>query len=120
MDYQIKPDTLNKIKWVGHNLKLTCQSTLPFSVQVYFIAKQIPLERIPLKASTSFPPFFQHKKRVLVLLCQLASGEVFGPDQPIALKLLGSERSLQALEGMSLNYCCAIYGPVCISFKQYI
>lgn len=30
---------------------------------------------------------------------QLASGEVFGPDQPIALKLLGSERSFQALEG---------------------
>ncbi|RXH93136.1 hypothetical protein DVH24_013712 [Malus domestica] len=29
---------------------------------------------------------------------QLASGEVFGPDQPIALKLLGSERSFQALE----------------------
>jgi hypothetical protein len=30
---------------------------------------------------------------------QLASGEVFGQDQPIALKLLGSERSFQALEG---------------------
>lgn len=34
--------------------------------------------------------------------CQIASGEVFGPDQPIALKLLGSERSLQALEGTVL------------------
>jgi hypothetical protein len=33
------------------------------------------------------------------LLFKLASGEVFGPDQPIALKLLGSERSIQALEG---------------------
>ncbi|XP_065857013.1 malate dehydrogenase [NADP], chloroplastic-like [Euphorbia lathyris] len=32
------------------------------------------------------------------LLFKLASGEVFGPDQPIALKLLGSERSVQALE----------------------
>jgi len=32
-------------------------------------------------------------------LCQIASGEVFGPDQPVALKLLGSERSIQALEG---------------------
>ncbi|KAH9627065.1 hypothetical protein KSS87_023753 [Heliosperma pusillum] len=31
---------------------------------------------------------------------QLASGEVFGPNQPVALKLLGSERSLQALEGI--------------------
>lgn len=36
-----------------------------------------------------------------VLISQLASGEVFGPDQPIALRLLGSERSIQALEGMS-------------------
>ncbi|KAF4354403.1 hypothetical protein F8388_027337 [Cannabis sativa] len=33
------------------------------------------------------------------LLFKLAAGEVFGPDQPIALKLLGSERSIQALEG---------------------
>lgn len=33
---------------------------------------------------------------------QLASGEVFGQDQPIALKLLGSERSFQALEGKRL------------------
>lgn len=36
-------------------------------------------------------------------MIQLASGEVFGSDQPIALKLLGSERSFQALEGMVLN-----------------
>ncbi|GJN04286.1 hypothetical protein PR202_ga21822 [Eleusine coracana subsp. coracana] len=33
------------------------------------------------------------------LLFKLASGEVFGPDQPIALRLLGSERSFEALEG---------------------
>lgn len=39
----------------------------------------------------------------LALLWQLASGEVFGPNQPIALKLLGSERSFQALEGMLLS-----------------
>lgn len=37
-----------------------------------------------------------------VLVYQLASGEVFGPNQPIALKLLGSQRSIQALEGMSV------------------
>ncbi|KAK7858882.1 malate dehydrogenase [NADP], chloroplastic-like [Quercus suber] len=37
------------------------------------------------------------------LLFKLASGEVFGPDQPIALKLLGSERSFQALEGLFLK-----------------
>ncbi|XP_047335262.1 malate dehydrogenase [NADP], chloroplastic [Impatiens glandulifera] len=37
------------------------------------------------------------------LLFKLASGEVFGPDQPIALKLLGSERSLQALEGVAME-----------------
>lgn len=34
---------------------------------------------------------------------QLASGEVFGLDQPIALKLLGSERSIQALEGKTFK-----------------
>ncbi|XP_073036977.1 malate dehydrogenase [NADP], chloroplastic-like isoform X2 [Primulina eburnea] len=33
----------------------------------------------------------------------LASGEVFGPNQPIALKLLGSQRSIQALEGVAME-----------------
>ncbi|KAI4352665.1 hypothetical protein L6164_006893 [Bauhinia variegata] len=37
------------------------------------------------------------------LLFKLASGEVFGPDQPIALKLLGSEKSFQALEGVAME-----------------
>ncbi|KAF8039129.1 hypothetical protein BT93_B1623 [Corymbia citriodora subsp. variegata] len=37
------------------------------------------------------------------LLFKLASGQVFGPDQPIALKLLGSERSFQALEGVAME-----------------
>ncbi|KAL0646911.1 hypothetical protein Bca4012_045202 [Brassica carinata] len=37
------------------------------------------------------------------LLFKLASGAVFGPDQPIALKLLGSERSIQALEGVAME-----------------
>ncbi|CAN1339644.1 Malate dehydrogenase [NADP], chloroplastic [Linum perenne] len=37
------------------------------------------------------------------LLFKLASGEVFGPDQPIALRLLGSERSFQALEGVAME-----------------
>ncbi|CAN6806624.1 unnamed protein product [Brassica oleracea] len=37
------------------------------------------------------------------LLFKLASGSVFGPDQPIALKLLGSERSIQALEGVAME-----------------
>lgn len=39
------------------------------------------------------------KSMLMNLKFQLASGEVFGPEQPIALKLLGSERSFQALEG---------------------
>ncbi|KAL4575252.1 hypothetical protein LXL04_022094 [Taraxacum kok-saghyz] len=38
-----------------------------------------------------------------ILKSQLASGEVFGPDQPIALKLLGSERSFGALEGVAME-----------------
>ncbi|KAL5995211.1 hypothetical protein ACLOJK_025269 [Asimina triloba] len=39
----------------------------------------------------------------------LASGEVFGPDQPIALKLLGSERSFQALEGVAMELEDSLY-----------
>ncbi|KAG9453020.1 hypothetical protein H6P81_005924 [Aristolochia fimbriata] len=34
----------------------------------------------------------------------VASGEVFGPDQPIALKLLGSEKSFQAVEANALQW----------------
>ncbi|XP_048601700.1 malate dehydrogenase [NADP], chloroplastic-like [Brassica napus] len=37
------------------------------------------------------------------LLFKLASGSVLGPNQPIALKLLGSERSIQALEGVAME-----------------
>lgn len=37
------------------------------------------------------------------LLFKLASGEVFGKDQPIALALLGSERSRGALEGVAME-----------------
>ncbi|KAG0612388.1 hypothetical protein M758_6G023500 [Ceratodon purpureus] len=37
------------------------------------------------------------------LLFKLASGEVFGQDQPIALNLLGSERSREALEGVAME-----------------
>lgn len=37
------------------------------------------------------------------LLFKLASGEVFGQDQPIALNLLGSERSRGALEGVAME-----------------
>lgn len=37
------------------------------------------------------------------LLFKIASGEVFGPNQPVALKLLGSERSIQALEGVAME-----------------
>ncbi|TXG49414.1 hypothetical protein EZV62_025289 [Acer yangbiense] len=37
------------------------------------------------------------------LLFKLASGEVFGADQPIAMKLLGSERSFEALEGVAME-----------------
>ncbi|GMP68547.1 hypothetical protein CsSME_00028134 [Camellia sinensis var. sinensis] len=43
------------------------------------------------------------------LLFKLASGEVFGRDQPIALKLLGSERSFQALEGVAMELEDSLY-----------
>ncbi|KAF8675229.1 hypothetical protein HU200_047898 [Digitaria exilis] len=43
------------------------------------------------------------------LLFKLASGEVFGPDQPIALRLLGSERSFQALEGVAMELEDSLY-----------
>ncbi|GAV64749.1 Ldh_1_N domain-containing protein/Ldh_1_C domain-containing protein [Cephalotus follicularis] len=43
------------------------------------------------------------------LLFKLASGEVFGPDQPITLKLLGSERSFEALEGVAMELEDSLY-----------
>ncbi|GAB2276828.1 Malate dehydrogenase, cytoplasmic [Dionaea muscipula] len=43
------------------------------------------------------------------LLFKLASGEVFGPNQPVALKLLGSERSFEALEGVAMELEDSLY-----------
>ena len=40
---------------------------------------------------------------------QLASGEVYGKDQPIALMLLGSERSYGALEGVAMELEDSLY-----------
>ena len=37
------------------------------------------------------------------LLFKIASGEVYGQDQPIVLRLLGSERSKEALEGVAME-----------------
>ena len=37
------------------------------------------------------------------LLFKIASGSVFGHDQPVVLRLLGSERSRQALEGVAME-----------------
>lgn len=42
-------------------------------------------------------------------LLQLASGEVYGKDQPIALQLLGSDRSRQALEGVAMELEDSLY-----------
>ncbi|KAF6167714.1 hypothetical protein GIB67_017209 [Kingdonia uniflora] len=56
------------------------------------------------------------------LLFKLASGEVFGQDQPIALKLLGSERSFQALEGVAMELEDSLYPllrEVSISIDPY-
>jgi malate dehydrogenase (NADP+) len=43
------------------------------------------------------------------LLFMLASGEVFGRDQPIQLQLLGSERSREALEGVAMELEDSLY-----------
>jgi malate dehydrogenase (NADP+) len=43
------------------------------------------------------------------LLFKLASGEVFGPDQPIALKLLGAERSIQGLVGVAMELVDSLF-----------
>ncbi|PRW60328.1 Malate dehydrogenase [NADP] chloroplastic [Chlorella sorokiniana] len=43
------------------------------------------------------------------LLFMLASGEVFGRDQPIALQLLGSDRSREALEGVAMELEDSLY-----------
>jgi malate dehydrogenase (NADP+) len=40
---------------------------------------------------------------------QLASGEVYGRDQPISLQLLGSERSRTALEGVAMELEDSLY-----------
>lgn len=40
---------------------------------------------------------------------QLASGEVFGKNQPIALQLLGSNRSREALEGVAMELEDSLY-----------
>jgi hypothetical protein len=40
---------------------------------------------------------------------QLASGEVFGKNQPIALQLLGSDRSREALEGVAMELEDSLY-----------
>lgn len=43
------------------------------------------------------------------LLFMLASGEVFGAEQPIALQLLGSVRSAEALEGVAMELEDSLY-----------
>uniref|UniRef100_A0A0C9QSG3 malate dehydrogenase (NADP(+)) n=1 Tax=Wollemia nobilis TaxID=56998 RepID=A0A0C9QSG3_9CONI len=43
------------------------------------------------------------------LLFKIASGEVFGPDQPVSLNLLGSERSFGALEGVAMELEDSLY-----------
>lgn len=43
------------------------------------------------------------------LLFMLASGEVFGKNQPIALQLLGSQRSREALEGVAMELEDSLY-----------
>lgn len=43
------------------------------------------------------------------LLFMLASGEVYGRDQPISLQLLGSERSKEALEGVAMELEDSLY-----------
>jgi hypothetical protein len=40
---------------------------------------------------------------------QLASGEVFGKNQPVALQLLGSNRSFEALEGVAMELEDSLY-----------
>eukprot|EP00882_Tetradesmus_deserticola_P019745 GHRQ01021279.1.p1 GENE.GHRQ01021279.1~~GHRQ01021279.1.p1 ORF type:complete len:315 (+),score=120.98 GHRQ01021279.1:64-1008(+) len=43
------------------------------------------------------------------LLFMLASGEVFGKNQPVALQLLGSDRSFGALEGVAMELEDSLY-----------
>lgn len=50
------------------------------------------------------------------LLFMLASGEVYGKDQPLELRLLGSERSKEALEGVAMELEDSLY-PLLRSVK---
>jgi hypothetical protein len=46
---------------------------------------------------------------IALLSMQLASGEVFGKNQPVALQLLGSDRSFEALEGVAMELEDSLY-----------
>ncbi len=53
----------------------------------------------------------------------LASGEVFGREQPLALQLLGSERSREALEGVAMELEDSLYPllrEVCIMYSYWL
>lgn len=50
------------------------------------------------------------------LLFMIASGEVYGKDQPLELRLLGSERSREALEGVAMELEDSLY-PLLRSVK---
>jgi hypothetical protein len=59
-------------------------------------------------ALTPSPPA-RHHCHVHPTRPQLASGEVFGKNQPIALQLLGSDRSREALEGVAMELEDSLY-----------
>lgn len=62
-----------------------------------------------LRSSTLTPALCVSCPAVPVLRPQLASGEVFGKNQPIALQLLGSSRSREALEGVAMELEDSLY-----------
>ena len=55
------------------------------------------------------PPPTHTQKNTKKTQKKLASGEVFGRDQPVALQLLGSERSREALEGVAMELEDSLY-----------
>ena len=74
--------------------------------KVLFIARKRVFRgiQVPVNVLIAVQLSYTYLKKSCAISLQLASGEVFGQDQPIALNLLGSDRSKEALEGTRAAY----------------
>lgn len=69
----------------------------------------LPGHIVPTKVWLTLSSCMCSVRCVIFVPAQLASGEVFGKNQPIALQLLGSQRSREALEGVAMELEDSLY-----------